>query len=75
MEILGNTQSSKQKPHCYWVPKALIIKNGGTIATSVKTATVLLAKDPSGGSSKLDAARALGTRILTEQQFRTKYGL
>jgi len=53
----------------------LVLRNGGTLATSVKTATVLLAKDPSGSSSKLGAARALGTRILTAEQFRRKYGL
>ena len=50
-----------------------IIENGGSLATTVKQATILLAKDPNGSSSKLRAARQLGTSVMTEQEFRKKY--
>lgn len=48
---------------------------GGKIASSVKSATILLAKDVGGSSSKLAAARAAGIKIMTEQQFRQRYGV
>jgi DNA ligase (NAD+) len=53
----------------------LIVQNGGTIAPSPTTATVLLAKDPGGDSAKLNAARAKGIPIMTLQAFRKRYGL
>jgi NAD-dependent DNA ligase len=55
--------------------EALVIKNGGTIASSAKTATILLAKDPNGSSSKLKVARDRGIPVLTEQLFRRRYKL
>lgn len=55
--------------------EATIVKNGGSLASTIKSATVLVVKDPSSGSAKLNAARQLGTRILTAQQFRKAYGL
>lgn len=53
----------------------LIVENGGTLASTVRTATVLLTKDPGGDTAKLNAARELGTKIMTGDQFRRKYAL
>lgn len=50
-----------------------ITQQGGEVIDSIKKATVLLAKDPSGTSTKLDTARQLRIPIMTAEQFRKKY--
>lgn len=50
-----------------------IESQGGVVIDSIKKATVLLAKDPSGSSSKLDTARQLKVPIMTVEQFRRKF--
>lgn len=50
-----------------------ITEQGGEVIDSIKKATVLLAKDPNGSSSKLATARGLGISIMTAEQFRRKY--
>ena len=56
--------------------EGLIAKHGGTLGTSVNSkTTVLLVKDPNSGSGKLQAARAAGVKIMTAQQFISKFNL
>lgn len=50
-----------------------IVQQGGEVIDSIKKATVLLAKDPSGSSAKLDTARQLKIPIMTADQFRKKF--
>ncbi len=50
-----------------------IESQGGEIIDSIKKATVLLAKDPSGSSSKLATARQLRIPIMTAEAFRRKF--
>lgn len=50
-----------------------IVQQGGEVIDSIKKATVLLAKDPSGTSTKLDTARQLKIPIMTADQFRKKF--
>ena len=49
--------------------------NGGTVATGPAKATILLAKDPNGTSSKLKAARDRNIPVMTVDAFRRKYRL
>lgn len=53
--------------------KLQIEQQGGEVIDSIKKATVLLAKDPSGTSTKLDTARQLRIPIMTAEQFRKKF--
>jgi len=58
--------------------QTLIRKSGGTVADSVlknNPNQVVIAKDPSGGSSKLKKAREAGVKILTLSEFSKKYGI
>lgn len=49
--------------------EAEIVKQGGTIGSGVSAkTTMLIAKDPSDSSSKLEKARSLGIKILSLQQ-------
>lgn len=50
-----------------------IVQQGGEVIDSIKKATVLLAKDPSGSSTKLDTARQLRIPIMTAEQYRKKF--
>lgn len=50
--------------------------NGGEIASGVSSkVTILLVKNPNSGSSKLQKARDLGIKIMTEDMFRQKFGI
>lgn len=51
----------------------MIVQQGGAIATSVKQATVLLAKDPDATSIKCNTARSLRIPIMTAEQYRRKF--
>jgi DNA ligase (NAD+) len=49
-----------------------IIANGGMVASGMSTkVTILIAKDTSKGSSKLDKARKNGARIMSKDEFET----
>lgn len=52
-----------------------IVSNGGEIATSVSKATILVAADPNGSSSKLNAARNKGIKIYSKAEFIKKFNL
>jgi NAD-dependent DNA ligase len=52
-----------------------ILNNGGTIASSVTKATILLAKDIYGNSSKIVKAMEKNIPVMTTQTFKKKYGL
>jgi NAD-dependent DNA ligase len=52
-----------------------IEQQGGAVIDSIKRATILLAKDPNGSSSKLDTARQLKIPIMTVEEFRRKFNL
>lgn len=50
--------------------EAKIVANGGTIASSMSgKVTILVAKDPSKGGTKLDKARKAGTKIMSREEF------
>lgn len=55
--------------------QTIIEAQGGTIIDSVKKATILLAKDPNGNSSKIGTARGLNIPIMTADAFRRKFSL
>lgn len=51
-----------------------IVGQGGTVANAVsKTTTILVVKDVSSGSSKVQKARQLGLEIYTPAEFKRKY--
>jgi len=50
--------------------QAMIIDNGGSVKSSVgKGLSYLICEDPSGSSSKLQAARKNGTKLISEKEF------
>jgi NAD-dependent DNA ligase len=55
--------------------QAVIVQQGGEVIDSIKKATVLLAKDPNGTSTKLATAKQLRIPIMTVDQFRRKFSL
>ena len=55
--------------------EAKIEDAGGSIASSIGKATVLVAKDPNSTSGKAAAARQKGIPILSPQAFKSKYKL
>lgn len=52
---------------------AEIESQGGEVIDNVKKATVLLAKDPNGSSSKLGTARQLKIPVMTVEMFKRSY--
>lgn len=50
-----------------------IVANGGKLASSAKSANLLLVKDEYASNTKVDYARANGISVLTLEQFRAKY--
>lgn len=51
-----------------------IVKNGGKVATSLRSdVTVLIVKDPSDSSSKIEGARSKGIPITTIEKFKAKH--
>jgi NAD-dependent DNA ligase len=56
--------------------ETLIEKEGGTNSTSISSkTTILIAKDPNGGGSKIDKATSLNIPVLDVAQFKKKFNL
>jgi NAD-dependent DNA ligase len=56
--------------------ETLIEKEGGTNSSTVSSkTTILIAKDPDAGGSKIDKALNLGVVVLNVDQFKNKFGL
>lgn len=52
-----------------------IVSQGGSIASSITRATLLITKDMGSGSSKMTKAKELGIKIMTLDMFNKKYGV
>ncbi len=55
--------------------KDLIIKHGGKVGSGITSKTTLMITGANVGPSKLHKAQELGTKILSEQEFFSKYDL
>jgi DNA ligase (NAD+) len=53
--------------------KQWILANGGTLASSVKSANILLVKTPNATNNKIDAARQANIPVMTVDDFRSRY--